>query len=300
MNLQYNRASIDRDYRYMREEHCNQVKTHYEGIEFGILSDVDVGPNGEVVIVDSGNRCVIVLDNKLNILAVIGHGSGKSRLVYPDGVAVAGNIIAVTDYGSHQVKKYSLRGEFLSVIGHQGNANGQFDRPRGLAFNNNKLLYVVDRANCRVQVFQQDDTFSFLFGNDSGPGQLFWPIVIGIDHNNNALVSDRESNCIYQFNWLGKFIQKIGCSNHHESLLYAFAISPTGYLITGHRSNDNKIKVLSGSSNYHLINKFGKKGSEKGQFDGIMGIAVNSSGIVYVVEWENKRLQVINNNQDYK
>lgn len=283
------KASIDRDYSDITEAHCNQVMTHYGEKKFDKLSDVEVGPNGEVIIVDSGNRCVVVLDKDLDLLAVIGKGSGKSKLVYPDGVAVANNIIAVTDYGSHQVKKYSLRGEFLSVIGCRGNKDGEFEKPRGLAFNKNKLLYVVDRLIGRVQVFQMDDTFAFSFGNKPGPGLLQWPIVIGIDPNNNTLVTDRDAYCIFQFSWLGNFIRKICCS---KSVLYSFAVSPTGYLITGYYGDNNKIKVYD--PNYKFLKEFGKKGSENGEFNGIMGIAVDPSGTVYVVEWDNKRLQIIN------
>ena len=268
--------------------------THYEGKKFGKLSDVDVGPDGEIVIVDVDNKCVVVLDNELNLLTVIGERGGNSALVYPDGVAVTDNVIAVTDHGSNQVKKYSLRGEFLSVIGCQGKGNGQFYKPRGLAFNENKLLYVVDRGNRRIQVFQQDDEFAFSFGNEeSGPVKLQWPIVIAIDANNNTLVSDRDANCIYHFTWLGRFIQKIECS---APGLYAFAVSPTGYLITSYRGNDNKIRVQSGDPTYHLIKKLGKRGSNKGEFHGIMGVAVDSSGIIYVAEWNNERLQVISEN----
>ena len=94
---------------------------------------------------------VVLLDDKLK---VIGQGSDNSRLVNPEGVAVTQNVIAVSDCGSHQVKKYSLQGELLSVIGCHGNKNGQFNHPMGLAFNSNKLLYVVDEDNYRVQVFQ--------------------------------------------------------------------------------------------------------------------------------------------------
>ena len=293
----YFRAPIDRDYSNMTEMHCSQAMTHYEGKRFGKLSDVNVGPNGEIVIVDSSNKCVVVLDNDLNLLTVIGKGSGRSRLVHPDGVAMTKRVIAVTDHDSNQVKKYSIRGEFISVIGCKGNKNGQFEKPRGLTFNKNKLLYVVDRGNCRVQVFQQDDTFSFIFGDDSGPGKLQWPIMIDIDPDNNTLVSDHKANCIYQFSWLGNFIQKFGYTN---SLLYAFAVSPTGYLITGYHGNNNKIRVWSPSydlikefPSYDLIKEFAKKGSEKGEFDGIMAMAVDSCGIVYVAEWVNERLQVI-------
>ena len=280
----------------MTKRHCTQVVTHFDEKRFGELTDVDVGPNGEIVIVDSSNKCIVVLDNELNLLTVIGQGSGSGRLNLPDGVAVTDNVIAVTDFGSNQVKKYSLQGQFLSVIGCQGDKNGQFQKPRGLTFNNNKLLYVVDRGNCRIQVFQQDDTFAFSFGNDgSGPGQLKWPIVIDIDPNNNTLVSDHQANCIFQFSWLGHFIQKISCTRSGSSL-YAFTVSPTGYLITGHRSEDNKIRALSGDPHYRVINEFGKKGFKKGEFNGIMGIAMNSSGVIYVVEWANRRLQVITDN----
>ena len=37
-----------------------------------------------------------MLGNKLNLLKVIGQGSGNIRLVIPDGVAVTDNIIAVS------------------------------------------------------------------------------------------------------------------------------------------------------------------------------------------------------------
>ena len=163
--LCYYRTPVDRDYNKMTEQDCSQVVTHYGGNKFGHLWDVATAPTGEVVIVDYDNRCVVVLDDKLNLLKLIGQGTGNSRLVRPNGVAVTDNVIAVSDWGSHQVKKYSLQGEFLSVIGCHGDKNGQFNAPRGLAFNNNKLLYVVDGYNNRVQVFQQDDKFAFSFGN---------------------------------------------------------------------------------------------------------------------------------------
>ena len=285
----YYRTPVDRDYNKMTEQDCSQVVTHYGWNEFGYLCDVTVTPNDDIVIVDGGNKCVVVLDNKLNLLKVIGQGSGNSRLVYPDGVAVTDNVIAVSDYGGHQVKKYSLQGELLSVIGSHGNENGQFNRPRGLAFNNNKLLYVVDRWNHRVQVFQQDDTFAFSFGSKgSNPGQFQEPVKIAIDPNNNVLVTDFTADCINIFTDKGQFIQTI---NSYRP--WAITISPTGYLITDHYGVDNMIRVWSPT--YQLIKQFGKKGSKQGEFDDIHGIAMDSRGTIYVAEYNNKRLQVISN-----
>ena len=263
--------------------------THYGETKFGGLRDVAIAPTGEVVLVVCDNRHVIVLDDKLNLLKLIGQGSGNSRLVAPVGVAVTENVIAVSDCGSHQVKKYFLQGEFLSVIGCHGDKNGQFNYPRRLAFNNNKLLYVVDGNNHRVQVFQEDDTFAFAFGSKGyNSGQFKFPVRIAIDPNNNVLVTDLNANCIHLFTGNGQFIQTI---NSYRP--YAITISPTGYLIISHGGDDNKIRVWSPT--YQLINQFGIRGSKQGEFSGIRGMAIDSSGTIYVAEWDNKRLQVISN-----
>ena len=278
----YYRTPVDRDYNKMTEQDCSQVVTHYGGNKFGRLIDVAIAPTGEVVIVDHDNKCV-VLDDKLKLLKVIG------RLDDPDCVAVTDNVIAVSNWGNHQVQKYSLRGEFLSVIGCRGNRNGQFNHPRGLAFNNNKLLYVVDGRNCRVQVFQEDNTFAFSFGKRGyNPGQFQCPVRIAIDPNNNVLVTDITANCIHLFTHNGQFIQTVNSDRP-----CAITISLTGYLITGHHGDDNKIRVWNPT--YQLINQFGKKGSKQGEFYGIEGMAIDSSGTIYVAEWDNKRLQVISN-----
>ena len=286
----YYRTPVDRDYNKMTEQDCSQVVTHYGGNKFGRLTDVTVTSNDEVIIADWDNSCVVVLDNKLNLLKVIGQGSGNSRSVSPNGVAVTDNIIAVSDWDSHQVKKYSLQGELLSVIGCHGNKNGQFNFPMGLAFNNNKLLYVVDGDNCRVQVFQQDDTFAFSFGNKgNNPGQFQWPARIAIDPNNdNVLVTDYDANCVHVFTDRGQFMQTINSNKP-----CAITISPTGYLIIDHYGDDNILRVWSPT--YQLINQFGKIGSKQGEFNNIYGMAIDSRGTIYVAEWGNNILQVISN-----
>ena len=290
----YYRTPVDyRDYNKMTEQDCSQVVTHYGGKKFGRLTDVAIAPTGELVIVDHDNRCVVVLDDKLNLLKLIGQGNDNSRLVKPYGVAVTDNVIAVSDWDSDQVKKYSLQGELLSVIGCYGDTNGQFNYPRGLAFNNNKLLYVVDGDNHRVQVFQQDDKFAFSFGNrGNNPGQFQFPVRIAIDPNNNVLVTDYDANCIHLFTHNGQFIQTINSNGP-----WAIIISPTGYLITGHTGDDNKMKVWCPT--YQLIKQFGKSGSKQGEFYGIEGMAIDSSGTIYVTEWSNNRLQVITDNSYY-
>ena len=270
----------------MAVQDCSQVVTKFEGNTFGHLGDIAIGPNGEVVIIDSDKGCVIVLDDKLDLLKVIGQGSG---LVNPDGVAVTDDIIAVTDWDSRQVKKYSLQGELLSVIGCRGDNDGEFKQPRGLAFNNNKFLYVVDRATCRIQVFQPDDMFSFSFRNRGpNPGRYQFPDRIAIDCNDNVLITNHGAECIHLFTYSGQFIREIKC----QGSPYAVVITATGYVITSH-AGDNKIRIWSPT--LQLIKQFGQRGSKQGEFRGITGMAIDLTGSLYVVEWFNKRLQVISN-----
>ena len=275
-----------RDYSKMREEHC-QVMTHYGGNKFGTLYDVAIGVNNEVIIADYTNKCVIVLDCNFALLAVIGQGSGNNRLVNPYCVAVSKDgIIGVSDWdSSHQVKKYSLQGELLSIIGtNKGKKNGQFNGPSGLVFSSNKMLYVVDRWNHRVQVF--GDKFAFTFGSKgSNPGQFQTPVRIAIDTDNRVLVSDINGNHISLFSHTGSFISRITCDSP-----WAITVSPDGHIIASY-GDRNEIGVWSPT--HQMIEHFGKKGPQQGEFNTINGIAMNSSGSIYVVECHNKRLQVI-------
>ena len=299
--LCYCRISVVlRDYSKMRQQDCSVV-TDYGRNKFGSLWDVAMGVHGEVVVCDYTNKCVIVLDCKMTLLSVIGQGSGNSRSDYPKCVAVSKDgIIAVSEYppwssssssssSGHQVKKYSLQGKLLSVIGNNsGNNNGQFDSPRGLVFSSNKMLYVVDGRNHRVQVFQQNDKFAFTFGSKgSNPGQFQCPVRIAIDTDNRVLVSDHDGNHISLFSHTGSFISRITCNSP-----WAITVSPDGHIIAG--CNDGtSIRVWS--PNHQLISVFGKKGSQQGEFNYINGISISSTGNIYVVEWDNKRLQIITN-----
>ena len=287
----YHRISADRDYSKITAEHCCRVVTHYGRYKFGKLTDLAVGPNDEVIIVDNGNQCVVVLDSKLNFVKLIGQSEiENSRLFDPYCVAVTDNVIVVTDLQASQVKKYSLQGAFLSVIGNHGNNNGQFFYPSGLVFSSDKLLYVVDRMNFRVQVFKQDDTFAFSFGTKGlGPGQFNSPLKIAIDLNNNLLVSDRDNSCIQLFSCDGRFIKKIDCFRP-----FAIAISPTGYVITGHDDTNDMITIWSPT--HQLVCKFGKRGSQQGDFCDIKGMSIGPTGEIYVAEERNRRFQVVCNN----
>ena len=52
---------------------------------------------------------------------------------------------------------------------------------------------------------------------------------------------------------------------------------------------NNRVQELTGAGAF--VTKFGSGGSGNGQFSQPMGVAVLSSGEIYVTDWGNKRVQ---------
>ena len=273
-----------RDYTKIEKENCKLV-THYEGKKF-IHPHVTTGPNDEVVIADSDNKEVIIFDKDLKLIRTFGQGSGDGKLNYPIGVAVGHHVIAVSELSDHVVKNYSLQGDYLSKFGSHGSGDGQFNCPQGLCFNSKGLLYVVDNNNYRVQVFRENNVFLFKFGSKGhNPGQFQNPRYIAVDSSDRVYVTDEcDDGGISVFSEDGHFIKKINCSKP-----YAIGIAPDDYKITDR--DDHFLPVFSPT--HELVGKLGVCGKEKGQFDCIMGIAINSSGTIFVTECNNHRLQII-------
>ena len=287
-----------RDYTKIEEKNY-QLVTHYGGKKFKRPHDVAIGPNDEIVIVDYTNKEVIIFDKDLKLIRTFGRqGSGDSKLNNPVSVAVGHNVIAVSEWNDHVVKKFSLQGNFLSRLGSCGSEDGQFTNPQGLCFNSKGLLYVVDNLNYRVQVFREN-VFLFKFGSKGhNPGEFQDPCYIAVDSSDQVYVTDYsddgddddddgggDDGGTSVFSEDGHFIKKINCSYP-----YAICIAPDDHIIT---DPDDILTVFSPT--HECIAKFGVHGKGKGQFHDITGIAINNSGTIFVTEGSdgNSRLQII-------
>ncbi|MGD2167814.1 MAG: VOC family protein [Gammaproteobacteria bacterium] len=120
-------------------------------------------------------------------------GDGPDQFSGPTDVAIADDgSIFVTDgheiESNHRVMKFSPEGEFLMSFGEFGSGPGQFNVPHALAIDSNGRLFVADRDNNRVQIFDANGQFIdqwTQFGRPSG-------IAIGAD--DTIYVSDNQSN----------------------------------------------------------------------------------------------------------
>ena len=122
-------------------------------------------------------------------------------LVAPDGsifVAEAHNAQFLDDPapdGIGRITKWSPDGRLLTTFGEYGYGDGQFRGPHSLAMDSQGRLFVADRGNRRIQIFDQDgnhlDTW-YQFSRISG---------IYIDANDVLYAIDSESDPNYNPGW---------------------------------------------------------------------------------------------------
>ena len=108
-------------------------------------------------------------------------GLDGKHLNAPTDVTVtpSGEFYVSDGYGNSRVAKFSAEGNFLFDWGHKGDTPGEFDTPHGIAIDPQGRLYVADRANSRIQVF--DGKGKFLHEWKSAELGRPWGLTIGLD-----------------------------------------------------------------------------------------------------------------------
>src|SRR5688572_6700538 len=123
--------------------------------------------------------------------------SGEDTFIGPAACISAPNGDIIIADGHHprpltvegdRLVRYSRDGKFIRAYGKQGTAPGEFMGPHALAYDSQGRLFVADRSNNRVQIF--DKNMNFVdewrhFGRPSG---------IWILKDDTLIVSDSESN----------------------------------------------------------------------------------------------------------
>lgn len=145
---------------------------------------LSVDPDGNLWMADNGAHVVVKLDPNGKVLMTLGkkgqRGTGTDQFDAPTDVAVAPNgDIFVGDghtgggleFGNARIMKFDKTGKFLKTWGKKGMGPGEFDVIHTLAFDSQGRLFVGDRQNNRLQIFDQNGTFIaqwFQFGRPSG------------------------------------------------------------------------------------------------------------------------------------
>lgn len=126
--------------------------------------------DGNVYIIERDAHRIVklspALDRFLLQLGTTGErGNDASHFDLPSGVAVLrnGNIVVTDGYGNNRVVVFSKDGKFLKQVGKgaggpadKGTAAGEWVLPHKLALDASDNMYIIDRENRRVQVFDRN------------------------------------------------------------------------------------------------------------------------------------------------
>ena len=191
----------------------------------------------------------------------------------PTGVAVdaAGNIY-VADYGNDMIRKISAAGVVttLAGTGTQGSLNGKgnvatFNGPTSVAVDPSGNVYVADDNNNQIRMISNSGVVSTIAGSDStgsqnGTGALayfFGPSGVACDAQGNVYVADAGNNLIRM-------------------------VTPAGLVST-----------IAGNTNAGAQNGLDTSAT----FNNPAGIAVSSTGNIYVADMLNDLIREISGGQ---
>jgi len=248
---------------------------------------VKIDPQDNIWITDKGSDVVVKFTPEGRVSMVFGRkqeasdeGTGPLKKVKPplppeDGLFrqvtdvawdAAGNTYITDGYINSRIAKVDKNGNWIKSWGEPGDKPGQFDTPHSIAVDAQDNIYVADRGNHRIQVFDRD-------------GKFLRQIIIDVPVPADARPA-------------------IGNKTDHPSGArtpgspWAICITPPPHQVL-FSSDAFPGRIYKLSLDGKVLGMFGKTGKQSGQFGWIHEIACPSENELYVAELLNWRAQKI-------
>ena len=201
------------------------------------------------------------------------------------GIDMKGNVW-VTDRTNNKVLKLSQDGRLFQAIDHAGSKSDRFNHPTGVSVSLKGLIYTCDSGNHRVTIHDEEGKFQFAVGSKgSGPGCFDVPRAVTFGSDGLVYVTDVRNMRVCVWSKEGTF-QRDFMTKYDP--YYIAATGDNHLVITSYSSDTIMVCTLGGQ----LVHEFGRRGTDPGRFSGACGICVDDSGLVYVADWGNSRVQV--------
>jgi DNA-binding beta-propeller fold protein YncE len=260
-------------------------------------SDISVGPNGDVYLVDGVNNRIIVLDGKGRKKSSFGKGgTGPGEFKHPVGIDISDEgKVFIADSGNHRIQVFDLKGNFLRMFTvRAGPQEKPSDPVDVLASPFKNYVYVSDNDNHKIKVYDQSGNFQFQWGKfGEGPGDFRYPGILAKNKNNEIYVVDVLNTRVQKFDPFGNFIYDIGSWGVVPGSLFR----PKGVAI------DRKNRLFVSDSYMGLVQVFTDPGrflgvvcenNKKKHFVTPVGLFIDyKKDILRVVEMRKNKISVI-------
>jgi peptidylamidoglycolate lyase len=124
-----------------------------------------VDKQNNVWVTDVGLHQVFKFTHEGKLLLTVGEakvpGKDAGHFDMPTDIAIAddGSFYVSDGYGNSRVLKFSAKGKYLFEWGTMGDKENEFDIPHGITLDKKGNVYVADRENSRIQVFDPSGKF---------------------------------------------------------------------------------------------------------------------------------------------
>jgi DNA-binding beta-propeller fold protein YncE len=217
-----------------------------------------------------------------------GSGEGEFDLncdTYPHGGVVfdASGAFYVLDAGNARVQKFGRERDFLTSWGNQGDADDQFVCPSGIAVDRQGRVYVSDRSQDKIVVF-----------DGAGAWLATWPTPrtpsgMAVDGDGNIWVANFENSSMVKFSADG---DRLATWNETggwpiNGPVHVAIDALDRVFVTEHDRDQVQVFAPDGT----LLGAWGEYGEAPGELREPRGIALDGDGGVYVTEWLGGRVQ---------
>ena len=249
---------------------------------------VKIDPQDNIWVTDKGSDMVIKFDPEGHVLLVFGRkqeasdeDTGPVKHPKPPAAADDGRFRQVTDmafdkagdtfisdgYINSRVAKVDKDGNWLKSWGDRGKEPGQFNTPHSIATDANDNVYVADRGNSRIQVFDKD-------------GKFLRQIVIDVPVPPDAKPA------------IGKVPDEamMAGGTFHPGSPWAICITPPPHQVL-YSSDSWPGRIYKLSLDGKVLGMLGQSGKQLKQFGWIHELACPSENTIYAAELLNWRVQ---------
>ncbi len=192
---------FDRQGKFLRSWGDGLIKTAH-----GLRVDRE----NNVWVTDMGHHLVMKFDAEGKLLLTLGKkdkpGKASDQFNRPTDVAVtpSGEFYVADGYGNSRVMKFSKEGKFIEEWGRKGAREGEFNLPHAIYLDAKGQIYVGDRENDRVQVFDAKGKFVAQWKEGGAPYGLF------LAGDGRLFVADGRADWVKVLSREGKVLGRLG------------------------------------------------------------------------------------------
>ncbi|MCM3879186.1 MAG: peptidyl-alpha-hydroxyglycine alpha-amidating lyase family protein [Vicinamibacterales bacterium] len=137
-----------------------------------------------------------------------------------------GNMLISDGYGNSRIAEFTNDGDYVRHFGTAGNGDGQFTLPHGVTMDAQGRIYVADRGNSRVQVFDRSGKFLAKWTDLGQPWDVYYAA-----QENAIYMCDGRYNRVTKLSTEGKVLGELSHFGHGPGELdfaHAIAVTPDG------------------------------------------------------------------------